>query len=187
MADKEVVDLTAAAAFGLSDIFHIVQGGNSREGSVQQIVDAVRGAYSGAMVKKSADETTANYSAGAMVPWTAEVHDVGAYHDNATNNSRLTVPADGKYMVGFTISVSLAAVGEYVRAFVAFNGSLSYDGVAGTLLETTNAAVNPSLCAVTGPIDCTAGQYFESWLDTEADTSITVLAATSNFWIRRVP
>jgi hypothetical protein len=187
MADKEISALTAASALALADIAHVVQGGNSRKATVQQIVDAVRGAYSGAMVKKSADETTANYSAGAMVPWTAEIHDVGGYHDNATNNSRLTVPEDGKYIVGFTISVSLAAVGEYVRAFVAFNGSLSYDGIAGTLLETTNAAVNPSLCAVTGPIDCTAGQYFESWLDTEADTSISVLAASSNFWIRRVP
>jgi len=39
MADKEVDDLTVASAFALADMFHIVQGGNSREGNMQKIKD----------------------------------------------------------------------------------------------------------------------------------------------------
>src|SRR4249919_1380923 len=52
----------------------------------------------GAMVKKSADQTGANYSAGANIAWDAEVYDTSTIHDNATNNSRLTTPAGATYV-----------------------------------------------------------------------------------------
>jgi hypothetical protein len=41
MADKETAALTAAAAFGAGDLFHIVQGGNSRKGTPAQMATFV--------------------------------------------------------------------------------------------------------------------------------------------------
>ncbi|MGZ8337918.1 MAG: hypothetical protein ACXWU1_14775, partial [Allosphingosinicella sp.] len=45
------------------------------------------------MVRKAADQTAANYSAGGFVAWDQEVYDDGGWHNNAVNNSRLTVPS----------------------------------------------------------------------------------------------
>ena len=55
-------------------------------------------------VGKSADQTIAN-SSSTIVSWNQESFDVGDLHDNSTNNSRLTIPADeaGVYMVGVSI------------------------------------------------------------------------------------
>src|SRR5687767_11840600 len=50
-------------------------------------------AFSGALVKKSIDQTTADYSTSTAVAFDEEEYDIGGYHDNSTNNTRLTVPA----------------------------------------------------------------------------------------------
>jgi hypothetical protein len=56
--------------------------------------------YAGVSVYLSAGYSLAN-ATGVIVPWTLENFDTDGYHDNTTNNSRLTVPAGkaGKYLV----------------------------------------------------------------------------------------
>jgi hypothetical protein len=46
--------------------------------------------FSGAMAKKAADQTAANYSANAVITWDTDALDVGGWHDTGSNTSRLT-------------------------------------------------------------------------------------------------
>jgi hypothetical protein len=49
-------------------------------------------AFSGASVGSSTDQTISSATYTALT-WDTETFDVGGYHDNATNNSRITIPS----------------------------------------------------------------------------------------------
>lgn len=137
----------------------------------------------GAMVKKSADETAANYSTPAMIAWNAEVYDTNAIHDNATNNTRLTVPSGVSFVeVGCTLALDNVASGTVYTLLLFKNGSAAYDGFAGCS-ETTTSVPDPHINVASGPIAVTAGDYFE-WRFYCDDSSISVVAARSNAWMR---
>ena len=81
--------------------------------------------FTGVLVTKTATQniTTNTYT---VVSYNSETYDVGGYHDNATNNSRLTVPASkaGYYYVFYTACYGASATNTR-RAFVTLNGVLS--------------------------------------------------------------
>jgi hypothetical protein len=56
--------------------------------------------FVGVCVKQSVDQSISNTTFTAL-PWNQEDFDTDAFHDNSTNNSRLTVPSGkgGKYLV----------------------------------------------------------------------------------------
>jgi hypothetical protein len=147
--------------------------------------------FSGALVKKAADQTTANYSGFPAVAWDSEEYDTDAYHDNATNNSRLSVPAAGYYVVGGEVAVGGGTLpaSEYVRVLInRYNsGSVVQSGI-GLPRHIVEVSATPTIHALgmSVPILCSAGDYFELYFDTEADTSITVQANESWFGIWRV-
>lgn len=188
MADKKISDFTAVTSVADADLFEIeTAAGNSRK-----ITKANLFAFSGALVKKSADQTSADYSAFPTVSWDAEEYDTDAYHDNSTNPSRLTVPAAGYYVVSGELSVGSGTltVSEYIRL------SINRRNSAGTLQsliglpqnDITEISASPTISVLGNsmPILCSAGDYFEISFDTEADTSITIQATTSWFGIYRV-
>lgn len=180
MADKQLNALTAAAALSTADLFLVEQGGNSRKATGTQVQALVR-IVRAAMVKKAADQTTANYSAGAIVAFDAEIYDTDGFHDNVTDNSRLTVPASVTYVrVGFRLWLSFVSASSDINVRLYKNGSETFDGGTGNSHETS--ATTPNLSAASGPIPVAVGDYFEVHL-TCSDTSITLHAALSNFWI----
>lgn len=147
-------------------------------------------ALGGALVHKAADQTAANYSAGAVIAWDSEAsgYDDAAYHDTVTNNSRITIPTTGKYRFDFNVEVGAATLtaSEYARAGLIKNGSIAtFLGAKWAICE-ISATVASFLQGGSAVISCTAGDYFEVWLDTESDTSITVAAAGSWFAVERV-
>lgn len=131
--------------------------------------------FGGAMVKKASDETAANYSAGVYVPWTAEEYDTHNIHDNSTNNSRLTVPTGvTRVRLAFNIEVAAATVtaSDFFRAQIHKGGAFVI-GCSYNMVEISN---NPAIgiSGSTGVITVNPGDYFQLWLDTESDTSITL-------------
>lgn len=56
------------------------------------------GAFSGALVYRTIGVTITT-ATETPIPFDNELYDVGGYHDNSVNNTRLTVPADGYYRV----------------------------------------------------------------------------------------
>lgn len=149
-------------------------------------------AFSGALVHKAADQTTANFSAGfAAVAWDDETsgYDTDSYHDTVTNNSRLTIPANGKYVFRAAISAASGTLtaSDYIRMLLTKNGSVATAIHGGFhLIAEISATPTVALNGVSAPITCVAGDFFELSLDTESDTSITVTAIGSWFSVERV-
>ena len=52
----------------------------------------------GARVYDASDQTIAN-ATGTAVAFDTEMYDTGGFHDNSTNNSRLTAPVSGYYII----------------------------------------------------------------------------------------
>jgi hypothetical protein len=59
----------------------------------------VAGTYDGAIASASGD-TGNNFFNFQVMAWDAEVNDTASYHDNVTNNSRLTIPSGANTKVG---------------------------------------------------------------------------------------
>lgn len=120
-------------------------------------------------------------STPAFVAWDAEEYDYDNYHDNVTNNSRLTVPTPGLYLVGFTVVHSTAAMGRllcqlYKNGAVVAGGSTEADGGAGQY--PTCSATAPSVCS-------TAGDYFQLNAFTVSAT-VAIQPTACSFWIVRL-
>lgn len=113
----------------------------------------------GALVQKTGAQTVAS-STTVTLTWAAEVYDTDAFHDNSTNNSRLTVPS-GVSLV--RVSASLATTtnlgaGDQIVITMLKNGS----AVVGCFAKDTLSASRPGrLCAVSGILAVSPGDYFE--------------------------
>lgn len=142
-------------------------------------------AFSGAMVEKSADHTTADYTTATALTFNQESYDVGGWHDNASNNTRLTVPSGVTYVrVGANVTVSATTADTWKTLQLFKNGSAAFDGACGTEQEVGDTGCLLSISS--GVIAVVATDYFEVKLREESDASITVTAAQTNFWIEAV-
>lgn len=145
---------------------------------------ALRYSFRGAMVKKSADQTAADYTGAAIMAFDAEVYDTGGWHDTVTNNSRLTVPAGVTAVrVGGTVSISSSTADTYKFLDIIKNGA-TFDGRPATSAEIGSTGV--LLNVVSGVLAVSAGDYFEMRLIEESDNSVTIIAAETTFWIEAV-
>lgn len=134
------------------------------------------------MVRKAADQTTADYTAAPAVAWDQEVYDDGGWHDNSVANTRLTVPSGiTRCRVGGNVFITDLAATDRVIAFLRKGGSSSFDGFTGNLFW-HGSATSGSVSVASGPIPVTAGDYFELYLFITTDNSVTIVAAQSNFW-----
>jgi hypothetical protein len=143
----------------------------------------------GALVKKAADQTAANYVGGAVVAWDSEgagCYDTDSIHDNVTNNSRLTTPPGATHVElrGQIYATSMTA-DTFLRVLITKNGSGDYPGAGQDAAEigSTGAYIQ----AFTAVVPVTGGtDYFEYFLISESDTSITIEEERSWFAMRVV-
>ncbi len=141
-------------------------------------------AFSGARVKKAADQTAANYTTATVIAWDEEIEDVGGWHNNVTNNSRLTVPT-GVTRVRLTGSLRLNSVTDELHSIDVLKNSAFWDEMP--MVQSAPGSTIAAWNFSSGVIQVVAGDYFEIRLDTVADTSITVLNQQSWFAIEAVP
>lgn len=133
----------------------------------------------GALVKKSVDQTAADYTVATAVAWDAEVYDTHNIHSNVTNNTRLTTPTGAK-RVRLKAQIELAnnAANNWVELRIKKNGA-AFDGMAGQTEEI--GATTPIVSCITADVNVTGGtDYFEAFLHTQ-DNSVDVVAAGSWF------
>ena len=96
------------------------------------------------------------------VALTTEEYDTNAFHDNSTNNSRLTIPSgySGKYQMSALMSNPSGTPGAYQVLYVFKNGSIyTTGGVNNGTYGRATGSVNPIEFSQT--ISATAGDYFE--------------------------
>lgn len=136
----------------------------------------------GVGVRKTSDETTANYTTDTAVAWTSELYDTDSFHDTSTNNSRLTIPSGlgiTKVSLRGQMTLTSHTANVYSRIELRKNGGSTWDGASRIQFdgpETTHRIQAASLA-----VAATAGDYFELFYGAETDTSITVDSGNSNF------
>lgn len=140
-----------------------------------------RAPFRGARVKKSANLTGQNLTAApTVVTFDAEDFDTGGYHDNVTNNSRLTTLSGENYVeVVANLLLNNVTASTLVHLFIYKNGSEI------ARASVTPATVAPGVYLSTGPLAVTGGtDYFEMYVQVGAgDTSVDILASTTRFSI----
>lgn len=141
-------------------------------------------AFSGALVKKSANQTAANYTVEAVVAFDTEVYDDGGWHDNAVNNSRFTVPAGvTKVRLSAGVGVELITASSFVQIQFIKNGV----ALVPTQLNRAEISFAAHYAGFTSAVvPCVAGDYFEFSLVIETDTSVTIAEAFTSFAIEKV-
>ena len=135
--------------------------------------------FAGARVTRTADQTVNNTT--AMVAFTAEDYDYGGWHDNAVNNSRLTVPA-GVEKIRVVAQIEFGGAGNR-SARIVKNG-------AGTQVATAqvgNSAYSYTVVSLdAGVIECSPGDYFEVQVETSGNSHVRGAVGRSWFSIEVV-
>lgn len=130
-----------------------------------------------------AKRVTSGYATGSTaftpVQWNAEEYDTDGFHDNTTNPSRMTIPSG---VTKVRLCASIAASGSTSELGITFfkNGTQISNYEFDT--ETTNG----NICAVSEPLTCTTGDYFEVAIRA---TSAPTVDVSNNSWfsIEEVP
>lgn len=139
--------------------------------------------FSGARVTPSSNLTGVNYTTKTAIPFNSENFDTNAYHDNVTNNTRLTVPASVNY-------VEVTGAVQTVNDTSSTWGLLQIwkNGVGtGTLVGTNQSqgvSGSKNMGVNSGPLAVVAGDYFELAFQEQSDTSVDIEATTTWFAIK---
>lgn len=128
--------------------------GTARADNTWQSVEVIDSSVKRALAKKTGNQSL---SAGATVTvtWDAEEYDTDGFHDNSTNNSRLTAPSTGRYRV--TANLTGSSVSGQMVLTMLKNGS-SARGLAARDCDTLN---EENLNAASSVLELTAGDYIE--------------------------
>lgn len=179
----------------------LAQSGGSNVGSSQIIdgaivnadinaaaaIDLSKIAFSGASVATAGGSITSN--ATATVAWNTENYDTDTYHDNVTNNSRLTVPSTGKYLITCSINLSSSQALIHTALLLRVDGTTN---IGRQYTYATDAATTAPVNSANGVnlsvvISLTAGQYVEALLASNASgATLTYQAAGSSFAITKI-
>ena len=135
------------------------------------------GGHAGALVKLSANQTIANNS-NVVLSWGGESFDTDGYHDNSTNNSRLTVPSGvSKVIISGQARWDSNTSGTR-EILVQKNGSTAYDGRP---FQHLGAQTHFTMQSFVSPVLAVSpGDYFEmvAWQDSGSSRSIESNVAT---------
>jgi hypothetical protein len=114
--------------------------------------------FVGCKLTKTAAQTISNNSATALT-WDNEIFDTDGFHDNATNNTRITIPTgkDGKYLVLIQNRWDTNATGTREHLVYKNGGSAEYQ-----LVTMTAASAGRTRYTASVILSLVAGDYLES-------------------------
>lgn len=124
--------------------FQLVGGSGGSGGS------GAGGSFSGASVKLTAP------TGSSPIAWDSEYFDTDSYHNNVTNNTRLTIPATGNYLVAATVAIVTVAGNSVSGIRLLLNGATTLAQAGGSL-----DAPNSGGFTISGAFNFTAGDYIE--------------------------
>ena len=129
-------------------------------------------------VSCSRDATT-SLTAGVIeyIPFTTEVYDTNAFHDNSTNTSRITIPAgySGKYL--FTGFIAIGGVGSNSFDILMLKNGASNPVPGGRIILMPNNAGNTAADSWGIMLDLVATDYIQIGLRVAATSASYNVAA----------
>lgn len=117
-----------------------------------------------------------------VIPWDAESFDTAGFHDNVTNNNRLTIPA------GVSYAQATAAVQRDVNPTAQFSITIRHKNSAGVQQaqwgQNQDSSGYDGASVTTGPVAVAAGDFFEVDYYVDAIGDIVGGAGRSSFSIQ---
>lgn len=104
-------------------------------------------AFNGCRASVSVD-TTATTAVNLAIPFATETYDTNTYHDNVTNNTRLTAPVAGYYRIGATVEWMGNATGRRTIGYRVNGGAVVWmedipvAAIASTLFQSFTTEMN---------------------------------------------
>lgn len=134
------------------------------------------------MAALNANHTTQNYTTATAVPFDgADIFDTDSVHDPSSSNTKFIIPSglNNEWAVfrgGVQTSLDTGATSSIA---IRKNGSYAYNGFGGNVQTLTGAFSSAYAYCVTQPIQLATADEFELVFWKSADTSITLLSATT--------
>lgn len=142
--------------------------------------------HKGALVRKAANLAAQNYTTASALTWDTTVRDTHDFHDPGVNPSRITIPVGLTKLIRLKAQVTFAnlTADNWVLLSIYEGGATGWVGQGITHTET--GQTGPSYGVETAIIAPADGQYYELFVQTESDTSVDVVAATTYFQLEVV-
>jgi len=107
---------------------HVLTADSTESLGLKWAAAAGGSSFSGARLTKSVGQTLTN-NTDTMITWDVETFDVGGYHDNVTNNTRITIPAGkaGYYQVSAILSYAAGGTGQRIIQLAKNGATFSYN------------------------------------------------------------
>lgn len=131
-----------------------------------KFLEVLPSTFKGALVNLSGSAVSIGTTA-TVVTWNNEVYDTNGYHDNATNNSRLTVPSGSSGLVRISAGIEVDAAGGDLNVEIYKNGAVLTYRVRTEVTGEFATIISP-------PLSCTTGDYFEIFVLTQAASNLQV-------------
>lgn len=197
MANKSITSLTAASTLDGSESIHVVQSGNSRKTTLDDIATIVTGqsnaknwaaGFRGAVVRRVSSTTPSAFA--FLYPWDTEDIDTDGFW-TVSSATRMTIPA-GITKIRLNASVDFGTLAESSAIFCHFykNGAEfgASGGGAACMRQYSTGYTNNQLNICSAPIIVAENDYFEVRLNySGSNANMRALAANAyNFFALEV-
>ncbi len=118
----------------------------------------------GCTVKRVNTSTALTGGVNYLIAFTSEEYDTDGFHDNSTNNTRITIPAGkaGKYLLTGSINTPNNNPGNYQYFQLLKNGSdYTASGIRGAQVVRRASGGENALLAFSQSVDAAVSDYFE--------------------------
>lgn len=179
---SEISAITEKTSLAANDMFIIEDSADSNAKKMVKASTFV--SFSGCVLTKSATQAITTGTETA-VSFDGEVFDTDAYHDNSTNNTRLTAPATGYYHVGGSAELLESADTKYLILRIRKGGTnANGDGRARIVFPSTTP-VNPAFSRI---VQLNASEYVEMTVEHNRGSNADIRETTNgtSFWIYRL-
>ena len=135
-------------------------------------------------ITRTSNVSVLNNVFGFVVPFNAEKFDTANMHDNAVNNTRITIPSTGKYAIGANIGWAVNAVG--IRS-IAINSNIQGFLMALDSSPATGAVLGNSQ-NVSTIVELVAGEILELWTYQNSGAPLDIVqdSTSPNLWVRKI-
>jgi hypothetical protein len=139
------------------------------DGKIKWAAPAGGGGFVGCALTKSASQTISN-NTGTFISFNGEDFDTDGFHDNSTNNTRITIPAGkgGKYQVNFNLQWAANTAGTRY-CMLAKNGTNVVEKLLS--VSTTGGYAEQFLGII---LDLSVADYIEAKVDQSSGGSLDV-------------
>lgn len=151
-----------------SGLIHVT--GTDVQAAIAQLDAAVGGGGGGGSLgatrayQAAAQTVPCNGSTYTAITFTAEAFDDLAAHDNATNPSRFTAPATGRYRFLTQIELTSVEANKVAYVMIYKNSKASGTRIAIVRQSQSGSAGDLEMTCNTGQIALTAGDYLEAYV-----------------------